>query len=163
MLRHSFRGLMWAFIFFFTAVSLPMAGQAKPASGTHAQSRLAQARDKVFQDGLHATLPPHISTLLGTTKEQECAVMQAILRTGKVVQGFDVSVENKRDIVLFVVDENSNDQTLYLTSPQGRLRKIVSVKAGVGQVAKITDADTKAFEKEKEFWLGRLAPARASK
>jgi hypothetical protein len=163
MARHSFWELRWVFIFFFAAASLLMDGQAKPASGSHAQNRLVQARDKVLQDGLQATLPPHLATLLGMTKEQECAVMQGISRTGKVVQGFDVSVENNRDIVLFVVEESSNDQTLYLTSPQGRLRKMVSVKSGVGQVAKITDADTKAFEKEKEFWLGRLAPVRATK
>ena len=163
MARHSFWELRWVFIFFFAAASLLMDGQAKPASGSHAQNRLVQARDKVLQDGLHATLPPHLATLLGMTKEQECAVMQGISRTGKVVQGFDVSVENNRDIVLFVVEESSNDQTLYLTSSQGRLRKMVSVKAGVGQVAKITDADTKAFEKEKDFWLGRLVPARTTK
>lgn len=70
---------------------------------------------------------------------------------------------NKNDIVLFVVDEKANDQTLYLTSPEGTLRKVVSVEAGVGMVRRITDKDKKAFEKEKQFWLDRLAPARASK
>lgn len=89
--------------------------------------------------------------------------MQGVLRTGKVVQGFDVSVENNNDIVIFVVDEGSNDQTLYLTSGQGRLRKMVSVKNGEGSVAKITDEDKKAFEKEKAFWLARLAPPAAPK
>ena len=80
-----------------------------------------------------------------------------------MVQGFDVSVEDKKDIVLFVVDEGANNQILYLTSAQGRLRKMVSVTSGVGSVAKITDEDKTAFEKEKEFWLGRLAPPKASK
>jgi len=80
-----------------------------------------------------------------------------------MVQGFDISVANKNDLVLFVVDEGANNQTLYLTSAQGRLRKIVSVTNGVGSVAKVTDEDKKAFEKEKEFWLGRLAPPKASK
>lgn len=85
------------------------------------------------------------------------------MRTGKMVQGFDVSVEDKKDIILFVVDEAAKNQTLYLTSAQGRLRKMVSVTNGVGSVAKITDEDKKAFEKEKEFWLGRLAPPKTSK
>ena len=89
--------------------------------------------------------------------------MQSVVRTGNVVQGFDVSVTNKNDIVLFVVDEAANDQTLYLTSPEGTLRKVVSVKAGVGEVSPITDKAKKAFEKEKQFWVDRLAPARASK
>jgi len=79
------------------------------------------------------------------------------------VQGFDVSVVDKKDIVLFVADEGANNQTLYLTSAQGRLRKIVSVKNGEGSVVKITDEDKKAFEKEKEFWLARLAPPSATK
>jgi len=89
--------------------------------------------------------------------------MQNVVRTGTVVQGFDVSVADKNDIVLFVVDETANDQTLYLTSPAGTLRKLVSVKAGVGAESRITDKDKKAFEKEKQFWVDRLAPARATK
>ena len=95
--------------------------------------------------------------------EAECPVMQGVVRTGNAVQGFDVSVANKNDIVLFVVDESANDQTLYLTSPAGRLRKLVSVKAGEGKVARISDEDRKAFEKEKQFWLERLAPVGTSK
>ncbi len=89
--------------------------------------------------------------------------MQSVVRTGTVVQGFDVSVADKNDIVLFVVDETANDQTLYLTTPGGTLRCVVSVKNGVGAVARITDKDKKAFEKEKQFWIDRLAPARAAK
>jgi hypothetical protein len=61
------------------------------------------------------------------------------------------------------VDEAAKNQTLYLTSPEGTLRKVVAVKAGVGDVARITDNDRKAFAKEKQFWLDRLAPVRASK
>jgi len=80
-----------------------------------------------------------------------------------MVQGFDVSVADKNDIVLFVVDEGLNNQTLYRTSAQGRLRKMVSVTNGVGSVGKITDEDKKAFEKEKQFWLARLAQPPAPK
>jgi hypothetical protein len=80
-----------------------------------------------------------------------------------VVQGFDVSVTNHKNVVLFVVDEATNDQTLYLTSPAGTLRKMVTVKAGVGAEARIADKDKKAFEKEKQFWIARLAPAPAAK
>lgn len=88
--------------------------------------------------------------------------MQSVVRTGKVVQGFDVSMTNRDDIVLFVVDETTNDQTLYLTSTEGRLRRVVSVKAGVGGVSRITETNKKAFEKEKRFWVDRLAPVGAS-
>ncbi len=85
------------------------------------------------------------------------------MRTGSLVQGFDVSVVDKNDIVLFVVDETANDQTLYLTSPNGLLRKVVSVKAGVGSEVRITDEDRKAFAKEKQFWVDRLAPSGTAK
>ena len=89
--------------------------------------------------------------------------MQSVVHTGNLVQGFDVLVTNKNDIVIFVVDETANEQNLYLTSPEGTLRKVVSVKAGVGNVARTMDKDRKAFEKEKKFWVDRLVPAGAAK
>jgi len=119
---------------------------------------MVQAVDKTLQEGLHAKLPPHLSTLLGLSREQECLVRQGVVRTGKVVQGFDVSTANKNDVVLFVVNETTNDQTLYLTSTEGALRKVVKVEEGAGRVQKVTPEDRKAFEKEKQFWLDRLAP-----
>jgi hypothetical protein len=79
------------------------------------------------------------------------------------VQGFDVSATNKNDIILFTVDETTNDQTLYLTSPAGILRKVVSVKAGVGDAVRITDKEKTAFEQEKQFWVSHLTPSAAAK
>jgi len=73
--------------------------------------------------------------------------MQGVVRTGKVAQGFDVSMANKNDVVLLVVSETTNDQTLYLTSKEGVLRKVVTVEEGVGRVQKISSEDRKAFEK----------------
>jgi hypothetical protein len=119
---------------------------------------MVRAVDKTLQEGLHAKLPPHLSTLLGLSNEKECLVMQGVVRTGKLVQGFDVSTTNKNDVVLFVANETTNNQTLYLTSKEGALRKVVTVEGGVGQVRKITSEDRKAFEKEKQFWFDRLAP-----
>lgn len=147
------------------AVVVPaMADQAQHSPRPHVQKRLAEAAEKTFRDGFHAKLPPHISTLLGLAREQECPVMQSVVHTGSIVQGFDVSAANKDDIVMFVVDESAKDQTLYLTSPAGTLRRVVSVKAGVGnERARPTDDDRKAFEKEKQFWVDRLVPAAATK
>jgi len=119
---------------------------------------MVRAVDKTLQEGLHAKLPPHLSTLLGLSNEKECLVMQGVVRTGKLVQGFDVPTTNKNDVVLFVANETANNQTLYLTSKEGALRKVVTVEEGVGQVRKITSEDRKAFEKEKQFWFDRLAP-----
>jgi hypothetical protein len=124
--------------------------------------RMARAVDLTLSKGIHGQLPPHISTLLGISHEQELPVMQGVVRAGKLVQGFDVSTANKNDVVIFVVDEAAGDQTLYLTSRQGLLRKVVSVKAGVGTVQTINADYKKSFANEKQFWLDRLEPISAS-
>ena len=152
-----------ALVFPLTGVMFVWAtrAQVRPLPSPQARKRMVQAVDKTLQEGQHAKLPPHLSTLLGLAHEQECLVMQGVVRTGKLVQGFDVSTANKNDVVLFVVNETTNDQTLYLSSREGVLRKVVAVKEGVGQVQKATREDWKAFEKEKQFWLDRLAPVQA--
>jgi hypothetical protein len=128
-----------------------------------AQGKFAQAADRVFREGVSAHLPPHISVLLGlSSKEEECLVIQGVERTEKLVQGFDISFANKDDVVLFVVNETTQEQALYLTSPRGSLRKVVVVKAGVGNEQRITDKERKAFQKEKQFWVDHLVPASAS-
>jgi len=141
---------------------LPAArAQVRPSPNPQARKRMVQAVDRTLQEGLHAKLPPHLSTLLGLSQEQECLVSQGVVRTGKAVQGLDVLTANKNDVVLFVVDETTNDQTLYLTSREGVLRKVVTVKEGVGRVQKVSGEDRIAFEKEKLFWLDRLVPVSA--
>jgi len=137
------------------------AAQVGPSPSLQTRKRMIRAVDKTLQEGLSAKLPPHLSTLLGLSNEEECPVMQGVVRGGKVVQGFDVSKANKDDVVLFVVNEVTNNQTLYLTSKEGVLRKVVFVEKGVGRVQKITGEDRKAFEKEKQFWLDQLAPVGA--
>ena len=154
----------WLALLILGLLILPAAvGQEQHSPGAQVQGRFAQAADTTFREGVLAKLPPHLSTLLGLSQEEQCPVMQSVVRTGTEVQGFDVSVANKSDIVLFVVDETANDQTLYLTSPAGTLRRVVSVKAGVGAETRITDKDMTAFEKERQFWVNRLAPAHAAK
>jgi hypothetical protein len=138
-------------------------GQAKHAPAPHAQKKFAQAAEIAHTKGLHSKLPPHISTLLGLSREAETAVLQGVVRSPNQVQGIDVSATNKEDVVLFDVDAATNDQVLYLTSPEGTLRKVVKVKAGVGEAVRISPDDKAAFEKEKQFWVDRLvtpAPAK---
>jgi hypothetical protein len=132
-------------------------GQTKAASRSVAQTRFARAVNRTFREGADAKLPPHVSTLLGIAHEQDCPVKQAVVRTGSTVQGLDVVAANKTQVVLFVVDEAANDQILYLTSADGKLRKVVSVKAGTGTVSRISDEDKGSFEKQKQFWAERLA------
>lgn len=135
--------------------------QVKPSPNLQARKRMVRAVDTTLQEDLHAKLPPHLSTLLGLSKEEECLVRQGVVRSENVVQGFDVPIANQNDVVFFVVNETTNDQTLYLTSREGVLRKVVTVVAGMGRAQKITRENRKAFEKEKQFWLDRLAPSGA--
>ena len=99
-----------AILILAVAILPAAAGQAQHSPHPAAQSRFAQAADVTVREGLHATLPPHISTLLGLSKEEEFPVQQGVVRTGNLVQGFDVSVADRNDIVLFVVDEAANDE-----------------------------------------------------
>jgi hypothetical protein len=142
-----------------------VADQPQRPSHPHAQAqpRLEQAAMMTLEKGFDAKLPPHISTLLKISNEQECSVKQSVTRNGSVVQGLDVSVSNKSDIVIFVVDESAHDQTLYLTSPDGTLRRVVQVKSGVGSEIRITDKERKAFQEEKQYWMDRLAPVSKTK
>src|ERR1700739_339409 len=91
-------------------------GQAQPSAKSGVQKRFALALDRTFQEGLQAKLPPHVCTLLGLAQAQECPGKQGVVRSGTMVQGIDVLIADKNDVVLFVVDETANDQTLYLTS-----------------------------------------------
>jgi hypothetical protein len=97
--RRSIVGLP-AFLALAAVIWLSVATQAQQSPRSHAPRRLAEAADSTFQHGLQAKLPPHISTLLGFSKEKESPVMQSVVRTGKMVQGIDVLVENKNDIEL---------------------------------------------------------------
>lgn len=149
--------------FILVGVTFEAAAQGRPSPGPQAQARMTRAVSITFRQGVHAHLPPHISTLLGLSMEQECPVMQSVVRTGQTVQGFDVSTANKNDVVIFVVDETSNDQTLYLSSANGRLRRVVVIQGGVGRVRSVSEQERKAFAEQKQFWLDRLAPVQASK
>jgi hypothetical protein len=122
----------------------------------HPRAELAAAAQIAAEQGFHSELPPHISTLLGLTREERCPVRQGVLRFPDKIQGIDVTEKNHDDIVIFVVDA-TGQQTFYLTSPAGTLRRMLSVKKGVGVVVKPTEADVEGFQKEKKMWEERLA------
>ena len=150
-------------VFVLAALAFDAAAQEQRSTNQHVQARMTRAVDTTFRKGIHAHLPPHISTLLGLSMEQECPVVQSVVRTGQTVQGFDVSTANKNDVVIFVVDETSNDQTLYLSSANGRLRRVVAIQGGIGKARPVSEQERKAFAEQRQFWLDRLAPAGASK
>ncbi len=162
----NFKHRVSLFAFFTMAcIVAPTAfSQTQPTPAfAHMPSRLAQAASVTLQKGVHSKLPPHISTLLGLTKEEPTPVAQGVLRFGTRVEGIDVSVADSKNIILFVVDETTGEQHFYLTSPEGTLRKVVLIKAGIGTLARITDEEQTAFKKEKQFWIDRLAASAPSK
>jgi hypothetical protein len=50
-----------------------------------------------------------------------------MLRSPERLDGVDVTENNHHDMVIFIVDESSNKQTPYLTSPNGTLRRVLLV------------------------------------
>lgn len=141
------------------------AGAAPQQHGprTRSSGELVKAAETALQHGFDAKLPPHISTLLGLTREQECPVKQGVLRGEHRIQGLDVPVANHNDVVLFVVDEATGDQDYYLTSRSGTLRKVLAVRQGVGRVVRPSKQDLEAFQREKQVWEKRAEPMAARK
>ena len=157
-------GLVRVVAFLLPVVTFLAAGQAPSAPGFGARERIARAADGVRMGGLQATIPPHVSEMLGISGDgKECLVSQRFERNGKVVRGFNVSVTDKNNIVLFVTNEAANEQTYYLTSGLGGLRRVVAVRGGTGHVLRVTGKQKAAFERELRFWLDQIVPGRRSK
>src|SRR5207244_8765065 len=96
----------------------------------------------------------NVSEVLGIASDgKECLVGQRFERNGKLVRGFNVPLTDKNNIVLFVTDEATNEQTYYLTSGLGGLGRVVAVREGTGHVVPLTGKQRAAFEKELRFWL----------
>jgi hypothetical protein len=140
------------------------AGQAQSAPGFGDRERIARAANRVLVGGLHAKIPPHVSDMLGISANgKECQVAQRFERAGNLVRTFNVSITDKNNIVLFITDEAANEQTYYLTSDQGRLRRVLAVRGGTGNVLRVTGKERTAFARELQFWLDRIVPATTSK
>jgi hypothetical protein len=150
--------------FLLTVATVLTAGQAPSTSGSATRDRMARAADTVLTAGLQAKIPPHVSDMLGISPDRnECPVSQRFERNGKVVRGFNVSLADKNNIVLFVTDEAANEQTYYLTSFRGELRKVVAVREGTGHELRVASKEKAAFQKELQYWLDRIVPRSKSK
>ncbi len=144
-------------------VTGPAAGQARSRTSGPGE-RVARAADTVLGDGLEAKIPPHVSEMLGISAAlKDCPVKQRYQRDGTLVRGFEVSLTNHNDVVLFVADEGAKEQTYYLTSRLGRLRRVLAVREGVGHVWPVNGKQKAAFDKELHFWLARIVPDRTAK
>lgn len=109
--------------------------------------------------GKDAQMPPTLSNLLGLTPNREAVAVKQVAAKikGTDMIGFDVSVKNHENIVIF--RETPTNRMYFLTSPRGVLRKVIEVsKPANGQ----GDFETtelrpstvqKRFEKERQCWM----------
>ena len=111
---------------------------------------------KTLASGRDAVLPPHISHLLGISPAEKEVPVKQFVEMKEDIRGFEVGSLQRGDVVLFVEDRVSHDATFYLTSPTGKLRRVLAVRGGVGYERAPSQADRKVFEKEKTYWVGRL-------
>ncbi len=156
------RGLLIALL--LPVVTCLATGQARSAPGSGARGRVERAADIVLAAGLQAKIPPHVSEMLGISAgPTECLVSQRFERDGTLVRGFNVSLTKKDHIVLFVTDEAANEQTYYLTSRLGGLRRVGAVRGGIGRVWPVIGKQRAGFDKELQFWLDQIVPRRTSK
>lgn len=109
--------------------------------------------------GKDAQMPPTLSNLLGLTPNpHSVAVKQVAAKiAGTDMIGFNVSVKNHRDIVIF--RETSTVRTYFLTSPEGALRKVIESRKSVNgggdfETTELRPSDQKKrFEKERQCWM----------
>lgn len=146
-------------ILMFGFATLPLA-HAQKGAGPMTDKRLALAVNKTLEQGADAFLPPHISHLLGISPDEQKIAVKQFADMGEIVKGFEVSATNHNAIVIFVENPSQGgESTFYLLSARGTVRKVVSIKAGVGYDRAPTAADRKELAAEKQYWLDRLAPA----
>lgn len=137
--------------------TVSVVGQAPKPAMTKPKGRLSTAIDLTLQKGHESTLPPHVSTLLGISKEQPVSMKQAV-EMGEPIRGFEVSSAEPTHVVIFVENRTAKETTFYLSSRAGTLRKVLSVKEGTGHPRNPTKQDVEDFRKEKQHWVDRLVP-----
>jgi hypothetical protein len=109
--------------------------------------------------GKDAQMPPTLSNLLGLTPNREAVAVKQVAAKikGTDMIGFNVSVKNHGDIVIF--RETPTLRTYFLTSPEGVLRKVIEVRkpeSGKGEFVTTElrpSTMTKVFDKEKQCWM----------
>jgi len=138
------------------AFSLAHSQKSSPPSTQH---RFALAVNKALEEGHDAFLPPHISHLLGISPDEQRVPVKQFAEIGETVRGFEVSAAKHDDIVIFVENHSQGENTFYLLSARGTVRRVVSVKDGVGYDRTPTAADRTALAAEKQLWLDSLVPA----
>jgi hypothetical protein len=155
-------GRLWRVTFVVILAAWSVAVSAQRSTPSHANSRLAVAIDRALAEGHDAILPPHVSNLLGISPQEQEVPVKQFAEMGEPIRGFEVSTAVHNNVVIFVESRAQKESTFYLFSRFGALRKVLSVKEGVGHSRQPTPDDREAFEKEKRRWIDQLAPKVAS-
>ena len=111
---------------------------------------------RVQSQGTIASLPPHLSMVLGLGDgKQELAVRQAGKRAGQEVHTFNVAQPHKQPLVVLMdYNEESKVVQAFLLKSGGSLDKAVTYSAGA-QPQPIPDSQAlNALHKELKFWAG---------
>ena len=133
------------------AISQNMSDEGKP---------FAMLFELALRDGIDAHIPSRLSQKLGVTPgySRKLNVKQiAFQKDDKTVVAFNVSKRDQDDLVIFV--KTDKDLMLYLTSPEGVLRKVVHSEKVPAEPTgvRITEIPLSVardgFEKEKQCWL----------
>jgi len=132
-------------------------GQGQKSTPSHVNSRFGAALNRTLSEGHDAILPPHVSHLLGISPQEHEVPVKQFVEMGEPIRGFEVSTAEHNNVVIFVENRAQKESTFYLTTRRGVLRKVLSVKEGVGYDRLPTKDDRDAFEKEKQQWIDRLA------
>jgi hypothetical protein len=112
--------------------------------------------------GYQATLPPHVSTVLGLSKGESVPVRQLMSRAADKVHTYNVSVAHPRDVVLFLADEHAQSTVAYLLTSGGKLRKAVSYRAG-GEPQELAASEARpGLAREMRYWCDHAAAGPAS-
>jgi hypothetical protein len=128
------------------------AGLARGASPPWAQNLTQQALDS----GFLTRLPPAVSVAFGLTKPDDgTEVRQLLTKDGHHIRTFNVGVANHADLVIYNLNAQTGAGLAYLLTPDGKLRKAVSVQAGK-DVRPLAPADAQAgLGREARFWSAR--------
>jgi hypothetical protein len=116
-------------------------------------------RRTVGDMGKDALMPPTLSYLLGLTPHPETVAVKQVAAKirGTDMIGFNVSVKNHGDIVIF--RETPTVRTYFLTSPAGVLRKVIESRKPENGKGEFTTTELrpsalkKRFDKEKQCWM----------
>lgn len=124
-----------------------------------AEKPLAKMEERTLGEmGKDAQMPPTLSNLLGLTPVREAVAVKQVAAKIKETDmiGFNVSVRNHKDIVIF--RETATVRTYFLTSPAGVLRKVIETRkredAGGFETTELRPTTMeKRFEREKRCWM----------